>query len=108
MRKSGVVCLFRRRPSTWACLLCEVCTDMNDVVGDYAESDPATDAVRSFVERSSQSMPAFENTDAAFTARAPFLKFLEPTLLLLLLTGGALGVMARNRYPLHPHLLGLG
>src|ERR1700736_312556 len=53
-------------------------------------------------------MPAFENADAAFTACAPFLKFLEPTLLLSLLSGGALGVMAGNRYPDDPHLLGLG
>jgi hypothetical protein len=32
---------------------------------------------------------------------------LEPTLLLPLLAGGAFGVMARNRYPADPHLLGL-
>src|SRR5260370_27220051 len=53
-------------------------------------------------------MPTFENTDAAFTAGAPFLKLLEPTLLLPLLAGGALGVMARNRYSADPHLLSLG
>ncbi|MCZ2154255.1 MAG: hypothetical protein LC114_10230 [Bryobacterales bacterium] len=53
-------------------------------------------------------MAALENTDAAFTAGAPFLKLLEPTLLLSLLAGGTLGVMARNRYTAHPHLLGLG
>ena len=38
-------------------------------------------------------MSAFENTDAAFTACAPFLKFVEPTLLLSLLAGGARGVV---------------
>src|SRR5260370_5625531 len=53
-------------------------------------------------------MPTFENTDAAFTAGAPFLKLLEPTLLLPLLAGGALGVMARNRHPADPPLLSLG
>src|SRR5260370_16118444 len=52
-------------------------------------------------------MPTFENTDAAFTAGAPFLKLLEPTLLLPLLAGGALGVIAPNRYSAVPHLLGL-
>ena len=81
---------------------------MNDVVGDHSESDPAPDAVRSFIERSSQSVTAFENTDPAFTARAPFLKLLEPTLLLALLASGALGVVARDRYPLDSHRLGLG
>jgi hypothetical protein len=53
-------------------------------------------------------MAAFEKTDAALTACAPPLELLEPTLLLPLLAGAALGVMARNRYPFHSHLLGLG
>src|SRR5260370_5921784 len=53
-------------------------------------------------------MSAFENTDATFTACTPFLKLLEPTLLLSLFSGGALGVMAGNRYPADPHLFGLG
>ena len=86
----------------------QVGTDMNDVVGDHPESDPAPSAIRSFIERSPQPMPAFENTDAAFTAGAPFLKLLEPALPLALLAGRALGVMARNGYPADPHLLGLG
>src|SRR5215472_12336692 len=81
---------------------------MDDVVGDYSESDPAPDAARSFVQRSPQPMPAFENTDAAFTAGAPFLKLFEPTLLLPLLAGGALGVMAWNRYPADTYVVGLG
>ena len=97
-----------KRTSPQACLLGQVGTDMNDIVGDNAESDPAPDAVRSFIERSPQPMPAFENTDAALTTGAPFLKLFEPTLLLTLLADGTLGVMARNRYPTDPHLLGLG
>ena len=60
----------------------EVVADMNDVVGDHAQPDPTPDAVRSFVERPLQSMPPFENADAAFAAGAPFLKLLEPALLL--------------------------
>ena len=69
---------------------------MNDIVGDHPKSDPAPDAVWSFIKGSPQPMSAFENTDAAFTARAPFLKLLEPTLLLPLLARGAFGVVARN------------
>ena len=38
------------RISTWARLLGQVGTDMNDVVGDHSESDPTSDAVRSFIE----------------------------------------------------------
>src|SRR5258708_3598538 len=48
---------------------------MNDIVGDYPKSNPALDSVRPFIERSTQPTPAFENTDAAFTAGAPLLKF---------------------------------
>src|SRR5215469_1086243 len=86
----------------------QVGTDMDDVVGDHSESDPAPDAARAFVQRSPQPMPAFEDTDAAFTAGAPFLKLLEPTLLLPLLAGGALCVMAWNRYPADTCLVGFG
>ena len=42
------ICLWAA--STRARLLGQVGTDMNDVVGDHSESDPAFDAVRSFVE----------------------------------------------------------
>ncbi len=70
---------------------------MNDVVVDHPESDPALDAVRSFVERSPQPMAAFENTDTAFTACAPLLKLLKPTLLLPLFACGTLRVVAWNR-----------
>ena len=83
-------------------------TDVDEVVGDHAQPDPAPDAVRPSVQRSPQPMSPVENTDAAFAAGAPFLKLLEPMLLLPLLARGALGVMARNRYPADPHLLGLG
>jgi hypothetical protein len=81
---------------------------MNDIVGDDAESDPTSDAVRSSVEGSPQAMPPFENTDAAFTACAPFLKISEPPLLVPLFASGTLGVVARDRDPPDPRLLGLG
>ena len=93
----GVV--YRSERSAGACLLGQVGTDMNHVVCDHAESDPAPHAVRPLVERSPQPMASFENTDAAFAACAPFLKLFEPTLFLALLAGGTLGVLARNRHP---------
>src|SRR5450631_1321825 len=82
--------------------------DVNDVVGDYAESNPALDAVPPFVAGTLQPMPAFENADTSLTSSAPFLRFLEPALLLPLLTRRALGGMAGNRDTLHAHLFGLG
>src|SRR5215469_3622541 len=90
------------------CLLGQVSTDMDEIVGDNSESYPTTDAGWSFVERPPQPVPAFENTDATFTARAPLLKLLEPTLLLALLAGGTFGVVAGNGDPADPHLLGPG
>jgi len=86
---SGVV-------SPGMCSLGQVSTDMDEIVGDNSESYPTTDAGWSFVERPPQPVPAFENTDATFTARAPLLKLLEPTLLLALLAGGTFGVGAGN------------
>jgi len=81
---------------------------MNDGIGDDAESDPAPDAVRSFVERSAQPVAAFENADTTFTAGAPFLKLFEPTLLLPLFACSAFGVVAGNRDVANSHLLGFG
>ena len=81
---------------------------MNDGIGDDAESDPAPDAVRSFVERSAQPVAAFENADTTFTAGAPFLKLFEPTLLLPLFACSAFGVVAGNRDLANSHLLGFG
>src|SRR5260370_9620776 len=82
-----------------ACLLGQMGTDMYDVVGDHPKPDPALDAGLPFIERSTQPMPAFEDTDAAFTTCAPLLKFLKPTLLLPLFACGTLRVLALNRYP---------
>jgi hypothetical protein len=89
-------------------LLGNVGTDVNEVVGDDPETDPTPDAVRPFIERSPQALPAFENTDAPFTACAPLLKRFKPTLLLPLFACGALRVVARNRDPADSHVMGLG
>ena len=105
-RRSALYLTTRNLPR--ACLLGQMSTDMYDVVSDHPKSDPALDSVRPFIERSTQPMPAFENTDAAFTAGAPLLKFLKPPLLLPLFACGALSVVARNRDPADSHLMGLG
>ena len=109
-RRNGVELRCLRLPSnlTAGVLLGQLGTDMNDIVGDHPKSDPALDSVRPFIERSTQPMPTFENTDAAFTACAPLLKFLKPPLLLPLFACGTLRVVARNRDPADSHLMGLG
>ena len=86
----------------------EDAADVDQIVGDDAQSDKASHAIGSLVAATIDPMAAFEDADAAFTAGAPFLKLLEPTLLLPLFAGGALGVMAGNGYPADPHVLCLG
>ena len=82
--------------------------DVDQVVGDNSKPNKPPHSVRSSVAAATDPVTPFENADAAFTAGAPFLKLFKPTLLLTLLACGTLGVMTRNRYPAHPHLLGLG
>ena len=52
----------------------------HQIVGDDAEPDPASDAVRAMVATASQAMPTFEHTDAAFAPDAPALAAAEPAL----------------------------
>src|SRR5437763_8066563 len=92
----------------WGGLVGQVGPSMNSVVSYHTQSDPAPDAVRPSIQRSPQPMSPLENTDAAFAAGTPFLKLLEPALLLPLLARRAFGVMARNRHLADSHLLGLG
>ena len=92
----GDLHIFSDVVSPGMCLLGQVSTNMDEIVGDNSESYPTTDAGWSFVERPPQPVPAFENTDATFTARAPLLKLLEPTMRLALLAGGTFGVLAGN------------
>jgi hypothetical protein len=86
----------------------QVRTNVDEIVGDDAEPDPALHAVKSFVAATIQPVSLFENADAAFASRAPFLKLLEPALFLELFPRRALGGVAGNRNAPHSHLLGLG
>ena len=58
-------------------MLGQVSTDMNEVVCDHPESNPALDAGLSFIERSPQPVAAFEDADAALAAGTPLLKVLR-------------------------------
>jgi hypothetical protein len=41
---------FGKVTSPGACLLGQVSSDVNDIVGDHSETDPAPDAVQLFIE----------------------------------------------------------
>ena len=51
--------------------------DVEEVVGDHTEPDPALHAGLSFIAGAIQAMPAFEHTDAAFHPVRHFWAFLN-------------------------------
>src|SRR5437879_473192 len=81
----------------------EAPADLDQVIGDHAESDPAFHAVESSVAATTQSMAALEHADAPLASGPPSLARAEPTLLLpsppLLAARAPVG----NRHSLHAH-----
>jgi len=65
--------------------------DVDQVVGNHPEADPALDSGIPLVAAATQSMPSFDNADATLAAGPPFLAVAEPTLLLLAFALRALG-----------------
>jgi len=53
---------------------------VHQVVGDDAESDPASDAVGTAISAASQTVAPLEHTDAAFAADSPALTTTKPAL----------------------------
>jgi hypothetical protein len=69
----------------------ECVADVDQVVGDDTEADPALDAGQAFVAAAVQAVASLQKADAAFTAGAPLLGVAEPTLLLEPIALRALG-----------------
>jgi len=69
-------------------------TDVDQVIGDDAQADPALYAGQAFVATTVESVATLEETDAAFATGAAFLSVAEPAFLLEPLTltlGEAIG-----------------
>src|ERR1700687_454684 len=66
-------------------------TDVDQVVGDDAQADPALDALGPFVTGSVQPVAPLQEADPALASGSPLLGMAEPALLLQLLALGALG-----------------
>src|SRR5437867_12276393 len=79
----------------------ESAADIDEVVADDAESDPAFHAVLSFVTTAIESMASLYEADPALASGSPFLAITEPALFLQLLALVALGRAVRNRQALH-------
>ena len=65
--------------------------DVDQVVGNHPEADPALDSGIPLVPAATQSMPSFDHADATLAAGPPFLAVAEPTLLLFAFALRALG-----------------
>src|SRR5437667_1691833 len=74
-----------------ACLLFHHATDVDEVVGDDAEPDPALHSGTALVTAAIEPVSPFDDADAPFASGSPFLAIAEPALFLLTLALGALG-----------------
>src|SRR2546425_1251954 len=79
--------------------------DIDEVIGNDSETDPAMHARVTFIEAAAESVASLEHADAAFTTDAPFLSLAEPALLLALATLRTLGTERRNGDLCDSHLL---
>src|SRR2546428_298402 len=79
--------------------------DIDEVIGNDSETDPAMHARVTFIEAAAESVASLEHADAPFATDAPFLSFAEPALLLALSTLRTLGTERRNRDLCDSHLL---
>src|SRR5450432_19194 len=81
----------RGAPGLRGWLLCHGAANVDEVVGDHAEADPALHPVIAFVSAAVEAMSAFDHTDATLAAGAPFLTLAEPSPFLLASTLGTFG-----------------
>src|ERR1035438_5301739 len=76
----------------WFRLAGEYTPDVDEIVGDHAEADPACHATITPVPTAVESVATLQHADAPFTAGPPFLPVAEPWFLLFPLPFGALCV----------------
>src|SRR5262249_19529247 len=74
--------------------------DVDEVVRDDPESDPALHAVVATITATLEPMPTLADADASLASGTPSLPVAEPTLLLLMLAAGTLGSVVGNAHAL--------
>src|SRR6266436_4614706 len=72
-------------------------SDIDEVIGNDSETDPAMHACITFIEAATESAAPLEHADAPFATDAPFLSSAEPALLLALSPLRTLGTQIGNR-----------
>src|SRR5215470_11935369 len=80
--------------------------DVDDVVGDDSEADPALHSDEALVPAPVEAMSAFDHADASLASGAPLLAVAEPALLLLAFAFGALARAVGDADPLDPFRFG--
>ena len=82
--------------------------DVDQIVRDDPESDKTAHTFRAFVATTIHAMAPLQNTDAAFTAGAPFHGFFEPRPFLALFALRAFGGLTGHCHPPNAQFLSLG
>ena len=72
-------------------LLVHRATDVDEVIGDHPEANPALHSGVAFVSAAIEPVPSLDHADATLAAGPPFLAVAEPALLLLAFALGAFG-----------------
>src|SRR5207302_9892660 len=75
----------------WVALVLDCATNIDEVVGNHSEPDPALHADLAPIAAAVEAMPPLGDADAALAPGPPFLAIAEPTFLLLAFAFGALG-----------------
>ena len=82
--------------SGWFRIAAEDAPDVDEVIGDHAESDPALHAAFTMIPAAVKAVAPLHHTDASLAAGPPFLPGAEPALVLFQLAFGAPGVAIGN------------
>jgi hypothetical protein len=77
-------------------LLFDRATDVDDIVGDDPEADPAVHSEVALVAAAVEAMSPFDDADAPLASGAPFLAVAEPALSLLTFAFEAFGRAVGN------------
>src|SRR5262249_3774771 len=79
--------------------------DVDDVVGDNAEANPAVHSVEAFVAAAIETVSPLDHADAPLASGPPFLPIAEPALLLLAFALTAFAGAIGNAHALDAHRL---